>query len=572
MDDLKKLCSAAAESTGRCHRLQQSTHQLLEVLQSDVNPATVCRIIGSCFANSSTGAKVLQPELLERCSSSHWCHNLASSRECKSTSYCIQNVWSNQQYEDDDDSKCQVCRDTVQRARRTLPVINDSCKRIPNKAVSKECFLMNFLPEVTEMLVSQMTPTGICTVTGSCNSALIDNLLESRAAKESPDYCDNCTYALNAVQYFFRYTPRDQIQDKLLRVCNQLSSYSGACTNAVISNFGNIRKILTAELQPLPICRMCSRVIDASTTSVSPAEVLIGVLLVTVDANLSCDLCKQLVKHLKHVVAVETTQDEFQEVLKGVCQKANSFRGECLRLASESSPILYKFVTKELDSEEGCHQLALCIRNTAVTGVVGGVVPPVNETRVMPGVQWAIKHFGCSFWKTIIGVLQRDRNMAQFEYRIQWVLFDKCSTKPQRFQQECDFIHTEQVDPVIQILKTTEGFDSIALATTVCPDPAVQHKDLCPICEYALHFVQEELAKPAEQQRIEEAMNRTCDWVPRSVETECQTFIAEYGALMISLFSQKIDPSVVCPALRLCPRTVSLSERCTQCQEFLEDM
>ena len=94
VDDLKKLCSS--ESTGRCHSLEQSTRQLLEVLQSDVSPATVCRIIGSC--NSSTGPKVLPPELLERCGSSHWCHSLTSSQECKSTSYCIRNVWSKQQY------------------------------------------------------------------------------------------------------------------------------------------------------------------------------------------------------------------------------------------------------------------------------------------------------------------------------------------------------------------------------------------------------------------------------------------------------------------------------------------
>lgn len=103
-------------------------------------------------------------------------------------------------------------------------------------------------------------------------------------------------------------------------------------------------------------------------------------------------------------------------------------------------------------------------------------------------------------------------------------------------------------------------------ATNPGSDPA-----LCFVCQYLLHFVQEELEKPEEQQRIEEAMNRTCKLAPKSLRTECQSFVFEYGALMISLFSQKIDPSLVCPAMKICPQNIS-EEGCHQCLTLMENM
>lgn len=103
------------------------------------------------------------------------------------------------------------------------------------------------------------------------------------------------------------------------------------------------------------------------------------------------------------------------------------------------------------------------------------------------------------------------------------------------------------------------------------PGP-IRENSLCFVCQYLLHFIQEELEKPEEQQKIEEVMNRTCKLAPRSMQTECQSFVFKYGALMISLFSQKIDPSLVCPAIKICPQSVSLEERCLQCQSLVENM
>lgn len=44
--------------------------------------------------------------------------------------------------------------------------------------------------------------------------------------------------------------------------------------------------------------------------------------------DLPCELCEQLVIHLRDILVANTTEAEFEEVLKGLCKQTGSFKDE----------------------------------------------------------------------------------------------------------------------------------------------------------------------------------------------------------------------------------------------------
>jgi saposin len=52
----------------------------------------------------------------------------------------------------------------------------------------------------------------------------------------------------------------------------------------------------------------------------------IGVMKPTDD--LPCEFCEQLVIHLRDVLIANTTEEEFEEILKGLCKQTGSFKDE----------------------------------------------------------------------------------------------------------------------------------------------------------------------------------------------------------------------------------------------------
>jgi saposin len=44
--------------------------------------------------------------------------------------------------------------------------------------------------------------------------------------------------------------------------------------------------------------------------------------------DLPCEFCEQLVIHLRDILVANTTEQEFEEVVKGLCKQTGSFKDE----------------------------------------------------------------------------------------------------------------------------------------------------------------------------------------------------------------------------------------------------
>lgn len=243
-----------------------------------------------------------------------------NAKQCGAMRHCIQAVWEKHIYPVDNDSICKICLDMVGQARDQLrsnetqadlkAVFEGTCELIRIKKVRQECDNLadDFVPELVEALSSQMNPQVVCSVAGLCNNAAIDQQLaelgESTAVTvpaQKKLTCNQCGKVSHLITTRFQKTDRDQLLDNMLRFCGGMSSFSDGCSNIVLSYFNEIYSHLRTNLNKDSLCHMsgvCSSLYHQHEEQPEEDESEVSSLK---GDDIPCDLCKQLVTHLRYV-------------------------------------------------------------------------------------------------------------------------------------------------------------------------------------------------------------------------------------------------------------------------------
>lgn len=273
-------------------------------------------------------------------------------------------------------------------------------------------------------------------------------------------------------------------------------------------------------------------------------------------------------------------------MLKGICQQTGKYKDECVQLVEENFAVFYKFLTEELDPVEVCTAINLCpkpanfITDDNVRLTSGRLVPvlstDVKFTELMPVIKsQQVGDVECRLCKSIISLIQREMEDPKFKGDIEKAIREVCVLVPSHDKQKCREFVDEYADTLIKMLSDETDPGMVCALLKLCPDvyaPKPVNNELCPLCQYVLHFIQEALEDPKDEKAIEQAVEKVCNLVPNSMKTKCDEFISEYSALVISILSQEVDPSLVCPALKLCPSLESGQKRCKHCVDFLRNV
>lgn len=244
-----------------------------------------------------------------------------TAKSCGAVTHCIQTVWEKQSYPEDHDSICQICLDMVKQARDQLrsnetqedlkAVFEGTCEFIRIKKIRQECDKVadDLVPELVEALSSQMNPQVVCSVSGLCNNAAIDKQLAEHAndvivqKKSTGLTCNQCNKISNIISTKFSNTNRDQVLENMLSVCGEMSSLSDGCSAIVLAYFNEVYDHLKTNLNSENICHMAGVcVAQFHQHEEDDIEVIedsrIGLIEREKD-DIPCDLCKQLIVHLR---------------------------------------------------------------------------------------------------------------------------------------------------------------------------------------------------------------------------------------------------------------------------------
>lgn len=130
--------------------------------------------------------------------------------------------------------------------------------------------------------------------------------------------------------------------------------------------------------------------------------------------------------------------------------------------------------------------------------------------------------------------------------------------------EACYLFHGEARQECVNMVNTYFEIIASLILQEFTPQQICQTLGLCPstpegqlectFCEYALHFIQNELVANTTEAQVEAILDKLCSKLPKELADECTAFVEEYGPAVMVLLAQEIDPSVVCVAIKACPK------------------
>jgi len=476
----------------------------------------------------------------------------------------------------DNDDVCKICLDMVKEARDQLEsnetqeelkeVFEGSCNLIPVKIVAKECCKLadEFIPELVETLASEMNPQVVCSVAGLCNNAWVDKQLEDSKSEvglsevtsshDTPtvDDCSGCKAVINALDKRMQTMSRDELLNNMLQACGHLGSFSDGCSAVIITYFTEIYTFLQKNFKSDGVCHVagvCSAVFHVHRPAVKNVVVIhesdIGV--VKPQEDLPCELCEQLVIHLRDILVANTTEEEFEDVLKGLCKQTGSFKDECLSIVYEYYAPIYNFLVNSLNAEEVCKLFGLC----GAPGIKGkGPIWPIVPAQTAD-----------TFQASRLNVAQTDDKVKATPLTpAEPVDSIIPATRLNSASDKGSGVVTVPIGDKGGVVKATDVESAQLPVDRMLPQTVVyiNNKEGCIFCQYFLHYVQQAITDPKAEAEIEKVVKEACDYLPASVEGQCREFVDTYGNAVIALLAQEIDPSQICPQIGLCPPAESV--------------
>lgn len=492
---------------------------------------------------------------------SFWCQNITNAKSCSAVKHCIQTVWEHQVLPPDNGSVCQICKDMVKQARDQLEsnetqeelkqVFEGSCRLIPLKVVSTECVKLadEFIPELVETLASQMNPQVVCSVAGLCNSARIDNMLQNGEEDSSSgsvvipavelirDDCVGCNQIAKHMEEKFRSTPRDDILNNMLEACGRLGSLSDGCAAIVITHFNSLYNHLVRNLESDGLCHLAGvcqyKFHSHSTRNIEVIhESTVGKVRPGKE-DLPCELCEQLVVHLRDILVANTTEQEFEQVLKGVCKQFSTFKDQCLSIVDEYYTVIYDFLVNSLRPTDICSMVGICPR------------PSLNQAPIWPLLPVETIE---QFHATVQQEHSQDDVIPAIRLNIPVIGKDEANSY--------NVLHRVPIGGKgvgVRVVEQMEVQPALPIERMMPLTINYSHnKEVCALCEYMLHYLQIALTAPSTESKIKEVVEQACDHLPDTINAQCRSFVDTYGDALVALLAQEIDPSQVCPKLGLC--------------------
>uniref|UniRef100_A0A1B6E2D6 Pulmonary surfactant-associated protein B n=1 Tax=Clastoptera arizonana TaxID=38151 RepID=A0A1B6E2D6_9HEMI len=300
-----------------------------------------------------------------------------------------------------------------------------------------------------------------------------------------------------------------------IEMCGKMGSFSDGCAAIMITYFNDLYSNLNTRLKPNETCHIagvCSPKYHIHADKVDLFS------KATKNDDLPCELCEQLVQHLADILVSNTTEEEFQQVLLGICGQTKSFKNECVNIVKEYYPIIYEFLTKELDGKVICRQIGICNKTSLINGKFDVPLYPLIPVNMESQIE-----------------LLNDGNINQ-KPKLHHVSLVKDEIS----------IHSGSPALNVEIMQLpAERLTPLSMLP--------KNKEECEFCEYFLHYLQVEITDPMTEKQLKQLIERGCDKLPNSVSSQCKDFIETYGQAFVALLAQKIDPSQVCPSIGVCP-------------------
>ncbi|XP_018408568.1 PREDICTED: prosaposin [Nanorana parkeri] len=442
-----------------------------------------------------------------------WCVNIRTAKQCSAVTHCQQTVWNKPVI---NSAPCDICKEVITvvgnflkdnlTQSEILGLLNKGCDILHDPSMVSEC----------KQLVSDYYP-------------LVINIIEQELSNPSVACC-----ALGLCKSLQQYLAN------LKPVQLATNEIPGVDLSKLVSPFmANIPLLYPkaedgAKAENKDICQDCLQLVgdiqDSLKTNSSFAKMLI-----------------------------ENYLKECDELGGGLSEMCKTYINQYGELALQ---MMIQMPAKDLCCAAGlCSQKASPLQDLIPAKVI------VPAMKLQPAIKMEPKtpedHLPiCELCEMVVENVEKFLDDNRTRVNIKSALEKVCGILPSQYRSKCkDFVDTYS-DLIITLMEEEGNPKLICMLMGCCSarapqivklDSAKMKSGNCGMCKMIMAYLDKVLGQNATQQKIEETLEKICNFLPPSVYDECYAVIGAYGPMIMDLLVKEMDPGLVCVEIGLCP-------------------
>ncbi|OQR66390.1 hypothetical protein BIW11_04988 [Tropilaelaps mercedesae] len=395
------------------------------------------------------------------------------------------------------------------------------CEHLPNVDIRTcKATTEQFTDMIITLLAQTMPPRMVCESIRQCPVAPQQMVAIStptvKTAQVKDEKCSLCKWLVNWVDNKLGDNRTEMaVKEELDKACDLLSD-SSQCKAMIDDYVDRIIRMLIEYADPEKIC-------EALEKCPKKALQLRG-------DEPPCQLCKYYVDELRNRLSNRSTEDQIKDELYQLCSALHVNKRQCASLVDRYTDELVKLILEHTNPEAVCQVLRACPKQITLRP---------EATR-------------CEYCQRIMDFIADEVRNENTDEEIISIVEKVCDFVPEVYRTNCHRMVEIEGMVIVRMLAESVDPQSICEAIKFCPINGANV--VCAWCEYTLHFIQEKLYDNATELEIQSELDKLCAMIKNpSAAKDCKEFVDFYGPSFDVIIAQKLDPSIVCPAIHACP-------------------
>ncbi|KAL7020059.1 hypothetical protein ACKWTF_011366 [Chironomus riparius] len=518
----------------------------------------------------------------------YWCEHVMNAKKCNAVDFCIQTVWENHIVQVDSNPLCDDCKEWVVQARdliannqtfdSLIKTLEWSCSLCPNEKGRDKCkeLIENNINEIQKILVSHMDPDAVCSAIHLCNNKEFTKIFKNpeppkKKVELMPFTCGQCNHIADLIEKKLDTTNGDDLLEGLLAVCGQMSSFSDSCSSLILTHFNEIQKQLPNIVNKGKICH------STCTQHHKYNEGIIDIQPAFDDPDIPCQLCEQLMIHLRELLISNTSEIEFRNMLEGFCGQMPSVKNECINTVDQYADTIYEFLVSKLDADKTCTMIKICKPKSDERIIQAPKMPLISSDLFPQPKQTSVDSVEVHIvTKDSFKLVKNGALCTACEYTMQLVhievtkntIHDKilqtvrneCKRLP-LYVAECEQIVDMFGDQIMEAVEAGTNPRLVCPIIKMCPpsydfhhfeETNVSEKPTCAFCLFAMQEIKSVVNKNSTKDSILSVLDGLCTHLSVKLQGPCKVFVETYSAEVVDMILADFTPQEACVFIRLC--------------------
>lgn len=316
-------------------------------------------------------------------------------------------------------------------------------------------------------------------------------------------------------------------------------------------------------------------------------------------AEMSGDYCADCVNFFTDIRQIfYNSEGAAEDMVKSlICSKAGPLESLCDQLVDQYGDKIFGIIYQQLNPKDICFLLQMCSNQTHAEfihtvkyilakrqrsqmtcdlcqSIAKDVQNALRDTALQNDILSALENDVCSLLPGDLPA-QCKTYVSQYGPLVFQVLVAELD--PKTICQAIGFCNATKMESLLTAVPLGPAVGTVQIIASEPKDR--QSSPQCALCEFIMNKLEDMIGENATEKEIVAALEKVCDLLPHTVKTECDSFVSQYGRMVIQLLLQKLAPGVVCRALGLCagdkPQPVNVEvpvksgELCVVCEMVL---